>query len=74
MLFAHAPGRIGFEVGAEDGGATRLAGAVGTFGQALQGAVHIIEDALGVGQLGLISLFHGGRVPRPPSRLPNLGR
>jgi selenocysteine lyase/cysteine desulfurase len=69
VLLALAPSGIGFEVGAEDGGATRLAGAVGAFGQALQGAVHVIEDALGMGQLGLISLFHGGRVPRPRTGL-----
>ena len=74
MLFAHPPGRVRSQVGAENGIVTDLARTVTALTQAFEGTFDVIEHLLGLGQIVLIALFHHGRVPRHRQRtFPILG-
>ena len=62
MLFAGASRGVAFEIGREYLRAARLAPPVTTVAHAFERPVHSVEDCRRTSELGLIPLFHEGRM------------
>jgi hypothetical protein len=62
VLLADSASGVGGQISPEDGGAAGLTGSVIAPAQAFQCPVDVVQHPSGLGQFGLITLFHVGRV------------